>query len=174
MCEYFELYCTEVYSKNRYYNSSLTEREDSCALFFRQESAVSLLQAEGETSVGGAAIAATAARSVGTQTDYRDSEAQTDPYTPEYVIRPGEQPELLTLTKLTWGTLAARQTPRPAPSGHPPARPQPIPPRSYGNDVHCASERAIRIVGSIVQYSTNVVILWLQDADCRRASRRSR
>ena len=39
-----------------------------------------------------------------TQTDYRDSEAQTDPYTPEYVVRPGEAPELLTLATLSYGT----------------------------------------------------------------------
>ncbi|XP_046902229.1 cilia- and flagella-associated protein 91 isoform X1 [Hypomesus transpacificus] len=43
-------------------------------------------------------------RTVGVQTDYRDSEAQTDPYTPEYVVRPGTAPpELLTLATLTWG-----------------------------------------------------------------------
>lgn len=42
---------------------------------------------------------------MGVQTDYRDSEAQTDPYTPEYVVRPGTTPpELLTLATLTWGT----------------------------------------------------------------------
>jgi hypothetical protein len=40
-----------------------------------------------------------------TQTDYRDSEAQTDPYTPEYVVRPGCAPELLTLATLSYGTL---------------------------------------------------------------------
>lgn len=45
-------------------------------------------------------------RSVMVQTDYRDSEAQTDPYSPEYVIRPGSQPELLTLSSLTYGTAA--------------------------------------------------------------------
>ena len=41
-------------------------------------------------------------RSVMVQTDYRDSEAQTDPYSPEYVIRPGSQPEILTLSSLTY------------------------------------------------------------------------
>ncbi|XP_060786401.1 cilia- and flagella-associated protein 91-like [Neoarius graeffei] len=41
---------------------------------------------------------------VGVQTDYRDSETQTDPYTPEYFLRPGAAtPEILTLTTLTWG-----------------------------------------------------------------------
>ncbi|XP_077864183.1 cilia- and flagella-associated protein 91-like [Saccoglossus kowalevskii] len=42
-------------------------------------------------------------RTVEIQTDYRDSEAQTDPYTPEYVVRPGSQPELLTLATLSHG-----------------------------------------------------------------------
>ncbi|CAH1796119.1 unnamed protein product [Owenia fusiformis] len=42
-------------------------------------------------------------RTVEIQTDYRDSEAQTDPYTPEYVVRPGSQPELLTLGSLSYG-----------------------------------------------------------------------
>ena len=34
---------------------------------------------------------------------YRDGEAQTDPFTPEYVIRPGSAPELLTLATLSYG-----------------------------------------------------------------------
>ncbi|XP_056146039.1 cilia- and flagella-associated protein 91 [Lampris incognitus] len=43
-------------------------------------------------------------RTVGVQTDYRDSEVQTDPYSPDYVVRPGTAPsELLTLATLTWG-----------------------------------------------------------------------
>ena len=42
-------------------------------------------------------------RTVEVQTDYRDSEAQTDPYTPEYVVRPGSAPELLTLATLSYG-----------------------------------------------------------------------
>lgn len=43
-------------------------------------------------------------RNVGVQTDYRESETQTDPYTPDYVLRPGTAPpELLTLATLTWG-----------------------------------------------------------------------
>ncbi|CAK6441685.1 unnamed protein product [Pipistrellus nathusii] len=40
---------------------------------------------------------------VGTQTDFRDSEAQTDPYSPEYVVCQDSIPELLTLATLTWG-----------------------------------------------------------------------
>ncbi|CAF0789210.1 unnamed protein product [Brachionus calyciflorus] len=43
------------------------------------------------------------AKTIGTQTDYRDGEAQTDPYTPEYVVKPGTQPELLTLITLANG-----------------------------------------------------------------------
>ncbi|KAK7106474.1 cilia- and flagella-associated protein 91-like isoform X2 [Littorina saxatilis] len=42
-------------------------------------------------------------KTIMTQTDYRDSETQTDPYTPEYVIRPGSAPELLTLATLSYG-----------------------------------------------------------------------
>ncbi len=42
-------------------------------------------------------------KTIETQTDFRDSEAQTDPYTPEYVVRPGSQPELLTLATLSYG-----------------------------------------------------------------------
>ncbi|NXP41857.1 CFA91 protein, partial [Leiothrix lutea] len=38
-----------------------------------------------------------------TQTDYRDGEAQTDPYSPEYIVRSGSVPEILTLATLTWG-----------------------------------------------------------------------
>lgn len=44
-------------------------------------------------------------RTLGTQTDYRDGEAQTDPYSPEYVVPSGSVPELLTLATLTWGEL---------------------------------------------------------------------
>ncbi|NWS70903.1 CFA91 protein, partial [Crotophaga sulcirostris] len=40
---------------------------------------------------------------LGTQTDYRDGEAQTDPYSPEYIVLGGSVPELLTLATLTWG-----------------------------------------------------------------------
>ncbi|XP_062933028.1 cilia- and flagella-associated protein 91 [Cynocephalus volans] len=40
---------------------------------------------------------------VSTQTDYRDADVQTDPYTPEYVICQDSIPELLTLATLTWG-----------------------------------------------------------------------
>ena len=42
-------------------------------------------------------------RTVYVQTDYRDSETQTDPYIPQYVVKPGEQPELLALASLSWG-----------------------------------------------------------------------
>ena len=46
-------------------------------------------------------------KTVQTQTDYRDGEAQTDPYSPEYVVRPGSQPELLTLATLSFGELTS-------------------------------------------------------------------
>lgn len=44
-------------------------------------------------------------RTVHVQTDYRESETQTDPYSPEYITRPGSQPELLTLATLSFGEL---------------------------------------------------------------------
>lgn len=48
---------------------------------------------------------------VGTQTDYRESEAQTDPYSPEFVLQPGTTPsELLQLAALTWGMWLTIQT----------------------------------------------------------------
>ncbi|XP_024915753.1 cilia- and flagella-associated protein 91 [Cynoglossus semilaevis] len=41
---------------------------------------------------------------VAVQTDYRESEAQTDPYSPGYLIQPGgSTPELLHLQPLSWG-----------------------------------------------------------------------
>ncbi|XP_041663807.1 cilia- and flagella-associated protein 91 isoform X2 [Cheilinus undulatus] len=41
---------------------------------------------------------------VGVQTDYRESETQTDPYSPEYVVQRGTTPsELLQLAAFTWG-----------------------------------------------------------------------
>lgn len=44
-------------------------------------------------------------RTLGTQTDYRDGEAQTDPYSPEYIVHSGSVPEILMLATLTWGEL---------------------------------------------------------------------
>ncbi|KAG7330867.1 hypothetical protein KOW79_004836 [Hemibagrus wyckioides] len=43
-------------------------------------------------------------RTVGVQTDYRESETQTDPYSPEYILQPGAAiPEILTLATFSWG-----------------------------------------------------------------------
>jgi hypothetical protein len=42
------------------------------------------------------------------QTDYMEREAQTDPYTPEYVVKPGEQPEVLTLATLMYSMSSMR------------------------------------------------------------------
>lgn len=38
-----------------------------------------------------------------TQTRLRESEAQTDPYSPEYVVADGEDPEVLSLAGLRFG-----------------------------------------------------------------------
>ena len=42
-------------------------------------------------------------KTVSVQTMYRESEAQTDPYTPDYTVRPGAEPEILTLATLSYG-----------------------------------------------------------------------
>lgn len=39
---------------------------------------------------------------IAVQTDYRDGEAQTDPYTPDYVVKAGERPAVLALSNLTY------------------------------------------------------------------------
>ncbi|KAG5463284.1 MAG: solute carrier, TRAMD3 or PAT1-domain-containing protein [Olpidium bornovanus] len=41
-------------------------------------------------------------KTVAVQTAYRESGTQTDPYSPDYVIPPGTQPEILALATLTW------------------------------------------------------------------------
>eukprot|EP00937_MAST-01D_sp_MAST-1D-sp2_P002485 g2485.t1 len=40
-------------------------------------------------------------KTVGVQTKYRESESQTDPYTPDYTVKPGTEPEVLTLAALS-------------------------------------------------------------------------
>jgi len=42
-------------------------------------------------------------KTIGTQSDFRESEAQTDPFTPDYVVKEGETPEVLTLTAFKHG-----------------------------------------------------------------------
>ena len=42
-------------------------------------------------------------RSVHVQTDYRDSEVQTDPYSPQIKYFLGPLPEVMTVTSLCWG-----------------------------------------------------------------------
>lgn len=42
-------------------------------------------------------------KTIGVQTMYRESEAQTDPFTPDFVVQPGVSPEILTLSNLYWG-----------------------------------------------------------------------
>ncbi|XP_076333587.1 cilia- and flagella-associated protein 91-like [Tachypleus tridentatus] len=41
--------------------------------------------------------------SFSTQTDYRESETQTDPWTPDFIVKPGNNSELLTLATLSYG-----------------------------------------------------------------------
>lgn len=42
-------------------------------------------------------------KEIGIQTDYRESEAQTDPYTPKYILREKERPEVLDLQDMKYG-----------------------------------------------------------------------
>ena len=47
--------------------------------------------------------AVVAARTVGVQTKYRDGEAQTDPFTADYTVAPGQDPEVLAVAHLRFG-----------------------------------------------------------------------
>lgn len=59
---------------------------------------------ESATAVApGATLAEPLTKTVGTQSVYRESEAQTDPFSPEYMIADGQVPEVLTLTHLAYG-----------------------------------------------------------------------
>eukprot|EP00035_Acanthoeca_spectabilis_P021781 m.440173 g.440173 ORF g.440173 m.440173 type:complete len:759 (-) comp18475_c0_seq1:82-2358(-) len=51
----------------------------------------------------GAIASGGGSRTVGTQSDYRESETQTDPWTAPYTLRPGSAPEVLTLQSLSYG-----------------------------------------------------------------------
>merc|ERR1719159_2115784 len=54
-------------------------------------------------SAGAAMVPEGKTKTVGTQSVYRESEVQTDPYSPDYFIIPNNVPEVLTLTHLTYG-----------------------------------------------------------------------
>uniref|UniRef100_A0A8C9UDP0 Cilia- and flagella-associated protein 91 n=1 Tax=Serinus canaria TaxID=9135 RepID=A0A8C9UDP0_SERCA len=92
----------------------------SCVLSFRGQSSLQLPQVVYEdpevngrnrykyfsrvmSAAGDSQVLGLMFRTLGTQTDYRDGEAQTDPYSPEYVVRSGSVPEILMLATLTWG-----------------------------------------------------------------------
>lgn len=48
-------------------------------------------------------VAEPIAKEMATQSDYRESEQQTDPFTPDYFVKPGAEPELLALSSLAHG-----------------------------------------------------------------------
>ena len=60
-----------------------------------------MLQLAAEDAGASAGVGGT--RTVGTQSDYRESETQTDPWTAPYTIRPGSAPEVLALQSLSYG-----------------------------------------------------------------------
>lgn len=55
-----------------------------------------------------ASIAEDGKRAVAIQTQYRESEAQTDPYTPDFFVKEGEDPEILQLQHMKFGTCSRR------------------------------------------------------------------
>lgn len=79
---------------------------DGAAPTAEQQAAIDAAYAANLADQQAAADAAVeeAHRTFGTQTDYRESETQTDPYTPDYITSPEEpEPEILGLAHLTYG-----------------------------------------------------------------------
>lgn len=56
------------------------------------------------TQKGAVPMVEPSTKTVGTQSMFRESEAQTDPYSPEYYIVPNQAPEVLTLMHLTYNS----------------------------------------------------------------------
>ncbi|XP_004577933.2 cilia- and flagella-associated protein 91 [Ochotona princeps] len=76
--------------------------------FFQQTSlnvvfATDTTEAYGYSPTSSKYLPSTSKYTVSTQTDYRDADVQTDPYSPEYVVCQDTIPELLTLATLCWG-----------------------------------------------------------------------
>ena len=65
--------------------------------------AVQQVSAAAEAAAAAVCPPAPVLRSRGTQTDYRESEAQTDPYSPPYRVVDGDWAEELTVAALSWG-----------------------------------------------------------------------
>ena len=61
------------------------------------------MKTKGAVPLDGATLAEPLTKTVGTQSVYRESEAQTDPFSPEYMIADGQVPEVLRLTHLAYG-----------------------------------------------------------------------
>lgn len=75
--------------------------------YFCLNYAINVHRDEFESSLENTIVRSPKHVTVGVQTDYRESETQTDPYSPEYVVQPGTTPsELLTLASLTWGMVS--------------------------------------------------------------------
>jgi len=60
-------------------------------------------QQDGAIFEGARAAEDAPTKTIGTQSDLRESEAQTDPFTPDYTVKEGETPEVLTLTAFKHG-----------------------------------------------------------------------
>ncbi|KAF0299324.1 Cilia- and flagella-associated protein 91 [Amphibalanus amphitrite] len=68
-----------------------------------QVAAARQMSAAAEAAAAAVSPPAAAVRSRGTQTDYRESEAQTEPYSPPYRVVDGDWAEELTVAALSWG-----------------------------------------------------------------------
>ncbi|KAF0311251.1 Cilia- and flagella-associated protein 91 [Amphibalanus amphitrite] len=68
-----------------------------------QVAAARQVSAAAEAAAAAVSPPAAAVRSRGTQTDYRESEAQTEPYSPPYRVVDGDWAEELTVAALSWG-----------------------------------------------------------------------
>lgn len=65
--------------------------------------AAAYVNANHDASVEGVVDAASNTREIACQTMYRKNECQTDPYTPDYVVEEGHQPEVLAIMELKYG-----------------------------------------------------------------------
>ena len=93
--------CTLHYLSKEIYSGTLF-----VCVFYRQD-AVASAESDYDHEQQRACAGTPFTKVAQTQTDYRDADTQTDPYSPEYVVRPGTKPELLTLALLSYGSVAA-------------------------------------------------------------------
>ncbi|KAJ3360892.1 Cilia- and flagella-associated protein 91 [Allomyces javanicus] len=81
-----------------------TDNPGGQLVFARKTPAPPTINDDTNAAAAAAAAPAPATRTMAVQTLYRESEAQTDPYSPDYVMASAaDRPELLALANLKWG-----------------------------------------------------------------------